>query len=96
MVGILSNPSICSFVTFVFFLKVRNISLGYNLPNKLTEKLGLSTFRFYAQATNPGMLFSKVDWIDLDVTRPANNDNGYSLGNSAVNRGFTLGMNLGF
>ncbi|MBG47337.1 MAG: SusC/RagA family protein [Pseudozobellia sp.] len=78
------------------FLKVRNISLGYNLPNKLTEKLGLSTFRFYAQATNPGMLFSKVDWIDLDVTRPANNDNGYSLGNSAVNRGFTLGMNLGF
>lgn len=78
------------------FLKVRNISLGYNLPQKLTNNIGLSGLRFYVQAQNPGMLFSKVDWIDLDVTTPSNNDQGFSLGNSASNRGFTVGMNVEF
>lgn len=78
------------------FLKIRNVSLGYNLPQKITNDIGLSKLRFYVQATNPGMLFSKVDWIDLDVTRPANNSAGYSLGNSASNRGFTVGMNVEF
>jgi TonB-linked SusC/RagA family outer membrane protein len=78
------------------FLKIRNVSLGYNLPQNVTSDLGLSKLRFYIQATNPGMLFSKVDWIDLDVTVPANNDQGFSLGNSASNRGFALGMDVQF
>lgn len=66
------------------FMKIRNISLGYNLPENVTSTLGLSRLRFYAQATNPGMLFSKVDWIDLDVRR------------SSSNRGFAFGMNVEF
>lgn len=78
------------------FIKVRNVSLGYNLPQKITSDIGLSKLRFYVQAQNPGFIFSKVDWIDLDVTRPANNSQGYSLGNSASNRGFTVGMNVEF
>ena len=78
------------------FIKVRNISLGYNLPTKASNSIGLSNLRFYVQATNPGMLFSKIDWMDLDVNRPANNNAGYSIGSSASNRGFTLGMNVEF
>jgi len=78
------------------FVKIRNISLGYNLPQKITTDIGLSKLRFYVQATNPGMLFTKVDWIDLDVTTPANNSRGYTLGNSASNRGFAVGMNVEF
>lgn len=66
------------------FVKIRNISLGYNLPESITENLGLSKLRFYGQATNPGMLFSKVDWVDLDVR------------SSASNRGFVFGMNVEF
>jgi TonB-linked SusC/RagA family outer membrane protein len=66
------------------FMKIRNISLGYNFPQDITSILGLSKLRFYAQATNPGMLFSKIDWIDLDVRT------------SASNRGFAFGMNVEF
>ncbi|WP_308991088.1 TonB-dependent receptor [Mariniflexile litorale] len=66
------------------FVKIRNISLGYNLPESVTSSLGISKLRFYAQATNPGMLFSKVDWIDLDVR------------SSVSNRGFVFGMNVEF
>ncbi|MFA9186757.1 SusC/RagA family TonB-linked outer membrane protein [Flavobacterium magnesitis] len=66
------------------FLKIRNISLGYNFDEDTLEKIGISRLRFYLQATNPGMIFSKVDFIDLDT------------GTSFSNRGFTLGLNIQF
>ncbi|WNH12693.1 SusC/RagA family TonB-linked outer membrane protein [Thalassobellus suaedae] len=66
------------------FVKIRNISLGYNFSDRITSKLGLSKLRIYAQATNPGFIFKKVDWIDLDVRR------------SNSLRGFTTGINLEF
>lgn len=66
------------------FLKIRNISLGYNFPNSLTSKLGIGSLKVYAQAKNPGMLYSKIDWLDMD------------LGGSTYNRGFVFGLNVGF
>ncbi len=66
------------------FLKIRNISLGYSIPDKISKSIGLSHSRIYVQALNPGMIFNKVDWIDLD------------LRNSAWNRGFTAGINIDF
>ncbi|TRX03760.1 SusC/RagA family TonB-linked outer membrane protein [Flavobacterium gawalongense] len=66
------------------YLKVRNISLGYNIPKELAQKIGISNMKIYMQATNPGMLFRKVDWIDLD------------LGSSSWNRGITTGINVSF
>lgn len=66
------------------FLKIRNISLGYNLSNELAEQIGVSKLRFYVQAANPGMIFSKIDWMDMDTQT------------TASNRGVTLGMNVEF
>tara|TARA_R110002051_G_scaffold117009_2_gene190620 strand:- start:24128 stop:27235 length:3108 start_codon:yes stop_codon:yes gene_type:complete len=66
------------------FMKIRNISLGYNIPDKITNSIGLSKLNFYVQAINPGMVFSNVDWIDLDVRT------------STSNRGFAIGMNVEF
>lgn len=66
------------------FLKIRNISLGYNFTDELAEKMGVSKLRIYMQAANPGMLFSKVNWMDFDTQTT------YS------NRGFTLGLNVQF
>jgi TonB-linked SusC/RagA family outer membrane protein len=66
------------------FLKIRNISLGYNLSSELAEQIGLSKMRFYVQAANPGMIFSKIDWMDMDTQT------------TASNRGFTMGMNVEF
>jgi hypothetical protein len=66
------------------FLKIRNISLGYNLPEKITSKLGVSKLRLYVQATNPGFIFNQVPWIDLDLRYHASN------------RGFVTGLSLQF
>jgi TonB-linked SusC/RagA family outer membrane protein len=66
------------------FVKIRNISLGYNLPAKIANKVALSRLRVYAQAINPGLIYSKIDWIDPD------------LGYSAFNRGVVFGINASF
>ena len=66
------------------FLKIRNISLGYNVPESAISKLGISKLRIYVQALNPGFVFNKVPWIDLDVRYHASN------------RGFVTGLNVQF
>lgn len=63
------------------FIKVRNISLAYNLTGKIK---GFSGLRAYFQVQNPGMLYSKIKFIDMDVVSPT------------WNRGFTLGVNASF
>lgn len=65
------------------FIKVRNISLGYNF-NKGIGRSGLSNLRAYFQVQNPGMLYSKIKFIDMDVVSPT------------WNRGFTFGINASF
>ncbi|MTH16025.1 TonB-dependent receptor [Flavobacterium sp. LC2016-01] len=66
------------------FLKMRNISLGYHFDKELVQSLGLSKLRLYCQVNNPGMVFTKVKWTDLDTQT------------TASNRGITLGLNVGF
>lgn len=66
------------------FIKIRNISLGYNFASSITKKLTLSRLRVYAQAINPGLIHSNVSWIDPD------------LGGSTFNRGFVFGINASF
>ena len=69
------------------FLKVRNISLGYTFPQKLIAKSGLTNLRIYVQAKNPGRIFSSIDFLELDASQ------AYT---STWNRGFTVGLNVGF
>ena len=68
----------------VLSLKSENISLGYSIPDKISKGIGLSHSRIYVQALNPGMVFNKVDWIDLD------------LRTSAWNKGYTAGISIEF
>lgn len=65
------------------FVKIRNISLGYTLPKSMYSKLTMSSCRVYAQMTNPGLIYSKVGWVDPD------------LGGATFNRGFVVGVNVG-
>lgn len=64
------------------FLKMRNISLGYNFTNEMADKVGVNKLRLYVQVMNPGMIYTKVKWMDLDTQ------------STASNRGFTLGLNV--
>ena len=69
------------------FLKVRNVSLGYTFPQLLVKKWGLSNLRVYVQAKNPGRIFSNIDFLELDASQ---------AGTTTWNRGYTIGLNIGF
>jgi TonB-dependent starch-binding outer membrane protein SusC len=66
------------------FMKIRNISASYNVPPKILKGTHMSSLRVYFQATNPGMLFSQIKFLDMDVQSVISN------------RGFTFGINAGF
>ncbi|MBQ8487247.1 MAG: TonB-dependent receptor [Prevotella sp.] len=68
------------------FIKIRNLSLGYNFDKKLLSKvgIGLSNVKLYVQGKNLGMLYSSVDFMDLDT--------GYTY----YNRGVTVGLQVDF
>jgi len=68
------------------FIKVRNLSLGYNFDKNLLSKLGigLSNAKIYIQGKNLGMLYSSVDFMDLDT------------GATFFDRGFTVGVQVDF
>jgi TonB-linked SusC/RagA family outer membrane protein len=66
------------------FIKIRNISGSYTLDSKLAKRLNMSSLRLYVQVVNPGMLFSKIDFMDMDLASFTNN------------RGFTIGVNAAF
>ncbi|MEO7213849.1 TonB-dependent receptor [Mucilaginibacter sp.] len=79
------------------FIKCRSINLGYVLPTKLINKIGLSSLRVYANATNPFIVYSPIvrDHLALD---PEGNGYGGSVnntgGNAAVtNRAVSVNLN---
>jgi len=65
------------------FIKVRNISLAYNF-NKSVTRNWATNLRAYFQVQNPGMLYSQIKFLDMDVIGPT------------WNRGFTFGINASF
>jgi hypothetical protein len=49
------------------FVKIKNVSLGYNFQDKLINKLGLSSLRLYSTINN-AFTFSKFDWADPETS----------------------------
>jgi len=66
------------------FLKVRNISLGYNFPKSICNKLTMSHLKVYVQAINPFSIYNSISDFDLDT--------GYTY----YNRSFAFGVEIGF
>ena len=76
------------------YLRVKNLSLGYTLPQNLTRKLSISRLRFYVMAEN------LITWTKYWGFDPEISSGGTSLG---VDRGvypqartYTIGFNLSF
>jgi len=65
------------------FIKVRNLSLAYNFNKSITRNWA-TNLRAYFQVQNPGMLYSQIKFLDMDVVGPT------------WNRGFTFGINASF
>lgn len=66
------------------FIRMRNISVGYNFPRHLLEKATIKNLKVYAQVINPFDIYQSVNGIDLDT------------GLSYYNRSWVVGLEIGF
>lgn len=66
------------------FLKVRQIALGYYLPQNFVKSLGLSNLKVTAQLKNPFSIYQGTSWMDSDLL------------SGSYQKGFVFGLNIGF
>lgn len=69
------------------FLRLKQVEVGYTLPNRIIEKLNMKMFRIYANGSNL-LTFSKFKQWDVEM---AGNGLGYP-----IQRVFNIGINAGF
>ena len=80
------------------FIRVRNVTLGYSMPNVLLEKIGASNMRIYVAAQNP---FTFTDYTGYNPEVSGNNGGGpltrgEDYGTYPLARTITMGVNIGF
>ena len=72
------------------YLRLRNVTLGYSLPSKITSKMKIKSLRFYVKADN---LFTVTRQKGLD---PAVNAGGWASGGLTSVRAISGGLDLKF
>ena len=72
------------------YLRLKNITVAYNFPKKLNQKVGLSSARVYFNGTN---LFT---WSAYDVSDTEVNAYGTRGWETPVGKTYTFGIDLTF
>jgi TonB-linked SusC/RagA family outer membrane protein len=70
------------------YVRLKNVTLSYDLNPEVTRRLKLSNARFYVQGTN---LWTYADWFSYDIEFV-----GGSTGIIPQTRNFTAGIQIGF
>jgi TonB-dependent starch-binding outer membrane protein SusC len=79
------------------FIKLRTLTLAYNLPVSLTSKAGLSSMRFYLSGQNLAMI-TKYQGPDPEVSSNGNGNTNQGIDRNTVGNALTItvGLNVGF
>ena len=78
------------------FLRIRQLSLGYNLPEPLIKRLGINSLRVYTLVQNV-YNFTGYKGLDPEVNTNRSNNISYGVDGRSVppTRSFTFGLNVG-
>ncbi len=77
------------FIQDASFLRLRNVTMSYQLPTAAVQKAGLRSARVYVQGQN---VFTFTNWSGLDPEDSSN----VGLGNYPALRQWTIGADIGF
>ena len=77
------------------FVRLKNITLGYNLPSKLTDKLGIASLNIYLAADN---VFTITDFegYDPDASASGTGVTRSSFNSYPLAKTFRVGLNVKF
>lgn len=85
-----NNKNSTLWVKDASYLRLKNIELGYTLPQAVIKKLGIQSCHFYTSATN---LLTITDVVDFDPEKIQEDDRNRVYPQSKV---YSLGLNLTF
>ncbi len=79
------------------FVKLRTLTLGYNLPKSLLDKAKIASARFYVGGNNL-LIITKYPGPDPEVSSNGNGSSNFGIDRNTVanQRTITLGLNIGF
>ena len=77
------------------YLRVKNLQLGYSLPNSVAEKIGLNQLRLYVAANNL-LTFTEYRGFDPDIGSSSPTATGIDYGFYPQARSYMIGLNLKF
>ena len=77
------------------FVRLKNIQVGYTIPQSYISKLKLNRLRIYAGATNL-VTFTKYSGFDPDLTNGSTFSRGVDRGYYPLSSTLVLGLNIGF
>jgi TonB-dependent starch-binding outer membrane protein SusC len=79
------------------FIKARNIALGYTIPKKLTDRMGINSIRVYGQVQN-AFTITKYTGFDPEVSTNGNSNGSPSVDRNTVPQARTImvGLNVSF
>ncbi len=95
------NLNTTQFLYDASFLRLRNLSLGYNIPNSFTQKFKLSNARVYIGAMNL-LTFTHYPGVDPEIARDMNGPQSRNLSPNVTyltppqERSFFFGFNVQF
>ncbi|PWJ54481.1 TonB-linked SusC/RagA family outer membrane protein [Dyadobacter jejuensis] len=77
------------------FLKVKNLSIGYTLPDAVANKLKLQKFRIYLTGQNL-LTFTKFTGLDPEFSNDVKNHGLYGINTYPQTKLFSVGLDLSF
>lgn len=79
------------------FVRLRNVSLGYNLNKDLITRFSMSSARFYVQVQNAALI-TNYSGIDPEISTNGGSNTGAGVDRNSVGqaRTYTVGLNIGF
>jgi len=93
--GYVRNPD-AAFVYDASFVKLREVSLSYNLPTKWLQKCFLTGVTLSAVASNPWIIYKNLPYADPESGLGSGNLQGYSVGSLPSTRDFSFNVKLTF
>lgn len=77
------------------YLRLKNLTIGYTIPQKLTQKVKISKLRVFASATNL-LTFTDYEGFDPEIGAKSSLDVGIDRNIYPQSRTFLFGLNLSF
>ena len=84
------------FILDASYVKLREMSLSYNLPRNWVKKVGLESVAVSLYGRNLAILYSKIKNIDPESSYSNGNGKGFEYGSLPSRRTFGFGVNLKF